>query len=45
MKSVEEDGYKYLGILEHSEVLHAEMKTRLQNEYYHKLKRILNSKT
>ena len=32
MKSVEEDGYKYLGILEYNEVLHAEMKIRLQNE-------------
>ena len=44
MKSVEEDGYKYLGILEYNEVLHAEMKIRLQNEYYHRLKRILKSK-
>ena len=44
MKSVEEDGYKYLGILEYNEVLHAEMKTRLQNEYYRRLKRILKSK-
>ena len=32
MKSVKEDGYKYLGILEYNEVLHAEMNTRLQNE-------------
>ena len=40
MKSVEEDGYKYLGILEYNEVLHAEMKIRLQNEYYRRLKRI-----
>ena len=30
MKSVEEDGYKKLGILEYNEVLHAEMKVRLQ---------------
>ena len=44
MKSVEEDGYKYVGILEYSEVLHAEMKTRLQNEYYRRLKSILKSK-
>ena len=44
MKSVEEDGYKYLGILEYNEVLHAEMKTRLQNKYYRRLKRILKSK-
>ena len=44
MKSVEEDGYKYLGILEYNEVLHAEMKIRLQNEYYRRLKRILKSK-
>ena len=41
MKSIEEDGYKYLGILEYNEVLHAEMKIRLQNEYYRRLKRIL----
>ena len=44
MKSGEEDGYKYLGILEYNEVLHAEMKIRLQNEYYRRLKRILKSK-
>ena len=44
MKSVEEDGYKYLGILEYSDVLQAEMKTRLQNEYYRRLKRILKTK-
>ena len=44
MKSVEEDGYKYLGILECNEVLYAEMKIRLQNEYYRRLKRILKSK-
>ena len=31
MKSVEEDGYKYLEILAYNEVLHAEMKIRLQN--------------
>ena len=33
-----------MGILEYSEVLHAEMKTRLQNEFYRRLKRILKSK-
>ena len=44
MKSAEEDGYKYLGILQYNEVLHAEMKIRLQNEYYRRLKRILKSK-
>ena len=43
MKSVEEDGYKYLGILEYNEALHAEMKIRLQNEYYRRLKRIPKS--
>ena len=37
-------GYKYLGILEYNEVLYAEMKIRLQNEYYRRLKRILKSK-
>ena len=41
---VEVDGYKYLGILEYNEVLYAEMKIRLQNEYYRRLKRILKSK-
>ena len=41
MKSIDEDGYRYLGILEYDEVLHAEMKIRLQNEYYRRLKRIL----
>lgn len=33
-----------MGILEYNEVLHAEMKIRLQNEYYRRLKRILKSK-
>ena len=37
MKSIDEDGYKYLGILEYDEVLHAEIKIRLQNEYYRRL--------
>ena len=44
MKSVEENGYKYLGILEYDEFLHAETKIRLQNEYYRRLKRSLKSK-
>ena len=34
MKSVEEDGYKYWGILEYNEVLHAEMKISLKNKYH-----------
>ena len=42
MNSVEEDGYKYLGIFKYNEGLHAEMKIRLQNEYFHRLKRILS---
>ena len=33
-----------MGILEYNEVLYAEMKIRLQNEYYRRLKRILKSK-
>ena len=32
MKTVEEDGYKYLGILEYSELLHEEMKTKIRSE-------------
>ena len=44
MKSFEEDGCKYLGILEYNEVLHVEMKIRVQKEYYRRLKRILKSK-
>ena len=44
MKSVEDDGHKYLAILEYNEVLHTEMKIRLQNEYYRRLKGILMSK-
>ena len=33
MKSVKEDGYKYLGVLEYNEVLHAEIPPTIFN--YH----------
>ena len=44
MKTVEEDGYKYLGILEHDELLHEGMKSNTKIEYFRRLKKVLKSK-
>ena len=34
MQSVDEDGYKYLGILELDDIMHQEMKGKFKREYY-----------
>ena len=40
MKSVEEDGYKNLGILEYDDLLQGQKKNVLKKEYFRRLKTI-----
>ena len=44
IRVIEEDGYKYLGILEYDRVKEQEMKDKSRNEYFRKAKLILKSK-
>ena len=44
IREIEEDGYKYLGILEYDRVKEQEMKDRFRNEYFRRTKFILKSK-
>ena len=44
MQSVEEEGYKYLGILEMDDLQHTVMKERFCAEYFRRLKKVLSSK-
>ena len=44
IREIEEDGYKYLGILEYDRVKEQEMKDKFRNEYFRKAKLILKSK-
>ena len=44
MKGLEEEGYKYLGILEIDNVKHEEMKEKLKKEYIRRVRSILKSK-
>ena len=44
IKEIEEDGYKYLGILEYDRVKEQEMKDKFKNEYFRTAKFILKSK-
>ena len=44
MKNIEEDEYKYLGILETDCVKHEEMKDQIKKEYIRKVRNILKSK-
>ena len=44
MREIEEDGYKYLGILEYDRVKEQEMKDKFRNEYFRRAKLILKSK-
>ncbi len=41
MKTIEEDGYKYLGILEYDDVLRERMKDILSHEYFHRVKKVV----
>ena len=44
IREIEEDGYKYLGILEYDRVKRHEMKDKFRNEYFRRAKLILKSK-
>ena len=44
IKEIEEDGYKYLGILDYDRVEEQEMKDNFRNEYFRRAKLILKSK-
>ena len=44
IKEIEEDGYKYLGILEYDRVKEQETKDKFKNEYFRREKLILKSK-
>ena len=40
IESIDEEGYKYLGILESDSILHKEMKSKVTTEYYGRVKKI-----
>jgi hypothetical protein len=40
---LEDEGYKYLGILEADDILHAEMKNLVTKEYFRRVKKVLRS--
>ena len=44
ISGIEEDGYKYLGVLEYDRVKEQEMKDKFRNEYFRRAKLILESK-
>ena len=44
MREIEDEGYKYLGILEYDKVKEQEMKDKSRNEYFSRENLILNSK-
>ena len=44
MKIIDDEGYKYLGILELDEIMEERMKDKFINEYYRRLTLILKSK-
>ena len=44
ISETEEDGYKYLGILEYDRLKEQEMKDKFRNEYFRGAKSILNGR-
>ena len=44
MKQIDDEGYKYLGILEIDKVMEEEMKNKFKNEYLRRLRLVLKSK-
>ena len=40
----EDDGYKYLGVLEVDDIMHEVMKTNMKTEYIRRVKKVLTSK-
>ena len=43
MKDVDEEGYKYLGVLQKDSLMSAEMKTKVKSEYFRRLSLLLKS--
>ena len=43
MKDVDEEGYKYLGVLQKDEVMSGEMKDKVKTEYFRRLVSLLKS--
>ena len=44
MKGIEQNGYRYLGILEVGEVLEEEMRSKSKTKYFRRLRLIIKSK-
>ena len=44
IKEIDDGGYKYLGVLEAENILESEMKVKLRNEYFRRVKLLLKSK-
>ena len=44
MKELDQSGYKYLGVLTGSNILHGDMKEKLRKEYFLKVKLVAKSK-
>ena len=44
MKIIDDEGYKYLGILELDEIMEERMKDKFMNKYYRRLRLVLKSK-
>ena len=44
IKEVEEDGYKYLGIMQLDKILNTEMKGKITSEYVRRVKKLCRSK-
>ena len=43
VREIEEDGYKYLGILEYDRIKEQEMKDQFRNDYFRRVKLILKN--
>lgn len=44
MRSMEETGYKYLGVVEMDQIMEKEMKDKVRSEYFRRLKLVLKTK-
>ena len=44
IEEADEEGYKYLGILERDDICQEKMKEKVQSEYYKRFKAVLKSK-
>lgn len=43
IKDIEEEGYKYLGVMEHDTILHTQMKDTIRKEYINRTRLVLKS--